>query len=71
MFAGVAQVMAIDTNDDDESDEIRLPEHLAPLLHGVSPEITESEKHKIAKLLHKYQSCFVGEDGVLGKTNLV
>ncbi len=55
----------------EEDEDVVLPTHLQSLLNAVSPEITDPEKHKIAKLLHKYQSCFVGEDGVLGKTTLV
>ena len=54
-----------------EEDCIELPAHLSEIVSNVSPQITESEKHKIKKLLHKYQHCFVGEDGVLGKTTLV
>ena len=55
----------------EEDEDVVLPTHLQSLLNAVSSKVTESEKHKIAKLLHKYQSCFVGEDGVLGKTTLV
>ena len=50
---------------------LHCPKHLQALVDGVSHKITETEKYKIAKLLHKYRDCFVGEDGALGKTNIV
>lgn len=47
-----------------------LPEHLQPLLEGLSDDLTESEVNRFKKLIHDYQTIFMSPGGKLGCTNL-
>ena len=54
----------------DNSEKKPLPEHLQPLVEGLSPELTSEEKQQFIDLITEYQDIFVGPDKKLGQTDL-
>ena len=45
----------------DNSEKKPLPEHLQPLVEGLSPELTSEEKQQFIDLITEYQDIFVGQ----------
>ena len=48
-----------------------LPDHLQPLMDGLSSELTQDQRNLVQALLTEYQDVFTGPDGKLGCTGLV
>ena len=48
-----------------------LPEHVKPILEGVSDKLTPTQRQQFSKLLHKFKDIFAENKADLGRTNLV
>ncbi len=48
-----------------------LPAHLAPLLEGISEDLSPEQLAQVKKVVMDYEGVFMGPDGKLGRTDLV
>lgn len=48
-----------------------LPEHLQELYKRSSENLSHSQANKLEQVLIEFQDIFVGQDGILGQTNVV
>ena len=55
------------TENDHVSEKRQLPEHLQPLIEGLSPELTQEEKQQFTDLISDYQDIFIGPNNRLGQ----